>query len=252
MTVIQDLQFSPVTKKRAFELISEEIKRLILSGRLKVGDRLPSESELARRFSVGRQTIREALRLLELSGYIKIEKGSGKGPVVVDTLMNTFSNLFLDAFLMKKISVQDLTIARLEIEKIILKYAMQNMTSEDIRLLEESVRISKESIGRKVQPFNENINFHRILAKISRNSVLTLCMELMMTVVSDFRSRVQLPFEFPKKNVLDHERLLESLKRRDLNEASSILERHLLYVGKKMEEALSRSSYFIEKIGERG
>ncbi|MDZ7700199.1 MAG: GntR family transcriptional regulator [Deltaproteobacteria bacterium] len=62
--------------------ISNSIKELILNGTLKIGDRLPSEKELAQQFQVDRQTIREALRLLELSGFVTIQRGPGGGPVI--------------------------------------------------------------------------------------------------------------------------------------------------------------------------
>jgi len=57
--------FKPIRGKRTFEEISSEIKRLIFDGVLKPGDKLPSEIELAKMFAVGRQSVREALRLLE-------------------------------------------------------------------------------------------------------------------------------------------------------------------------------------------
>ncbi|MCX7857498.1 MAG: FadR family transcriptional regulator [Deltaproteobacteria bacterium] len=251
MTVSQKINFNPIVRKRTFEVVSEEIKRLILNGDLKVGDKLPSESELAKRFNVGRQTIREAMRLLELSGYIRVEKGLGKGAVVVDTVMNTFSKLFLEAFLMKKIDIHDLTVARVEIEKIMMKYVLENITSEDIQTLEENLKISKDRIKNKIQPFNENIEFHKLLAKISKNSVFILVIELIMAVVSDFRSQVQLPLSFPKKNISDHERIVEALKKGDGKEVKSILEEHLTYVGKIMEDAVAKSQYLPSK-GKRG
>ena len=91
--------FTPIKSKRTFEEISFEIKRLIFKGILKPNDKLPSEIELARQFNVGRQTIREALRLLELSGFISIQKGSTGGPIIEDTIFNTISNSFLDVHL---------------------------------------------------------------------------------------------------------------------------------------------------------
>jgi len=60
--------FTPIKSKRAFEEVSSRIKELIFEGVLKPGDKVSSEGELAKQFNVGRQTVREALRILELSG----------------------------------------------------------------------------------------------------------------------------------------------------------------------------------------
>ena len=85
MNVKKEL-FSPIKSKRTFEEVSGKIKTLIFDGVLKPGDRLPSEIELARQFMVSRQTIREALRILELSGFIKVQKGGSGGPLIKDTI----------------------------------------------------------------------------------------------------------------------------------------------------------------------
>ena len=74
--------FQPIKNERTFEKVSTRIKRLIFDGVLKPGDRLPSEMELAHQFDVGRQTIREALRILELSGFITVQKGGSGGPLI--------------------------------------------------------------------------------------------------------------------------------------------------------------------------
>ncbi len=82
---LKQLTDSPYKKRRAFEEIANNIKELISKGYLKPGDRLPPETEIARQFDVGRNTIREALRILELSGFVKIQMGGKGGPLIIDT-----------------------------------------------------------------------------------------------------------------------------------------------------------------------
>ena len=74
--------FQPYKGKRAFEDIAGQIKTAILSGKLCSGDKLPSERDLAKEFQVGRVSIREALRMLETMGFVKIRKGSAGGAFV--------------------------------------------------------------------------------------------------------------------------------------------------------------------------
>lgn len=136
--------FSPIKNRRAFEEVSLKIKTLIFDGILKPGDKLPSETDLALQFNVGRQTIREALRILELSGFITVHRGGSGGPIIKDTISNTISALFLDAFRMKKISLAELTVARLEIERVVLNYVMDYIDDSDIRSLQESVNRAKK------------------------------------------------------------------------------------------------------------
>ena len=73
--------FKPPKIKRTFELIVEELKKEIFTGRYQPGDRLPSERSLAASLEVSRTAIREAYRALELSGIIEIRKGSEGGAI---------------------------------------------------------------------------------------------------------------------------------------------------------------------------
>ena len=71
--------FRPARPRRAFEEIIHQIKALIEAGALKPGDKLPSERALAAEFQVSRNTLREALRTLELGGQITVIVKEGEG-----------------------------------------------------------------------------------------------------------------------------------------------------------------------------
>ena len=161
--------FTPIKGSRTFEEVSNQIKKLIFDGVFKPGDKLLPETELAQQFNVGRQSVREALRILELSGFITIQKGGGGGAIIKDTISNKISNLFLDAFQLEKITIEELTVARFEIEKTVLKYAIENADEADIKRLQENVRDALEKIEANINVIDENIQFHNLLARASKN-----------------------------------------------------------------------------------
>ena len=68
--------------------IVEQIRKAIFEGNLKPGDKLPSEKELLDTFQVSRATLREALRSLEVLGFLEIKKGASGGAFVVEMDMN--------------------------------------------------------------------------------------------------------------------------------------------------------------------
>jgi DNA-binding FadR family transcriptional regulator len=220
--------FKPITTERAFEHVSTKIKSLIFKGILKAGDKLPSETELARQFDVGRQTIREALRVLELSGFLTIQRGATGGPMISDTISDTISNSFLDAMQMKTVTIDDLTVARLEIEKVVLSHAINNADSSDIERLRENVLKAKEKVEGNIQAFSENVQFHRLLANASKNHVFVLIQGAIMAVVADFLSRVEPDLAKSKQVVKSHEDILNAIIRRESDEALRLLEKHLL------------------------
>jgi len=228
--------FHPIKPKRAFDEISEEIKRLIFKGILKPGDRLPSETELAGRFGVGRQTIREALRLLELSGFISMQKGGvGGGPLVVDTILNTISNSFLDAFQMGQITIDELTLARLAIEKMVLESLVAHVAAADAEALRENICLAKKKIEAGRQAFEENTQFHRLLARASGNHLFVILTESIMTVVAHFRSILGVNLELSARCTAAHEQIIDALVKGNRKKAFVLLQAHLTEVGKRFQ-----------------
>jgi len=222
-----ELIFNPIKSRRTFEEVSNEIKRLIFQGILKPGDRLPSESELARRFSVGRQTIREGLRLLELSGFITVQKGSTGGSLIRDTILNRISGLFLDAIQMKNISVDELTLARVEIERVVLNHTIKNIEDLDLKNLQENILQAKKMVENHIPAFDQNIQFHKLLAKASKNPVFVIVVEAIMAVVAHFLSGYEKDVEGSRKVALLHQDIVNAIIEGNRDEAIRLLEEDL-------------------------
>ncbi len=235
------LSFQPIKNQRTFEQISAEIKAMIFQGALKPGDRLPSENELARQFQVGRHSVREALRLLEMSGFITIQKGAQGGPVIKDTVLNTISDLFRDSMQMKRVSLRELTVARVEIEKAVLKQVLVNAGPADIKLLEANVRETERKIDSRQQAPQENISFHRVLARASKNQVYVIVIDSIMAVLSDFLSELDTDRKISVSNARYHRHILEAVKAKDADRALELMEEHLLMVNALLKKVPVRA-----------
>jgi len=231
----QENLFDPIKNRRIFEKVSSRIKELVFEGVLKVGDRLPSEAELAQQFSVGRQTIREALRLLEGSGFISIQRGGTAGPIIKDTILIKIKDLFYDAFRMRKVSLEELTLARLEIEKIVMGYVIDNIDENEIKELRKNVTAAKKKIEGNVIATEENILFHKLLAKATKNHVFVIVVESMMAVVGDSLSRIGPDIETSSNVVQFHEEILKAIAEKKRDKAIILLERHLLEVKGRLQ-----------------
>lgn len=220
--------FVPLESKRAFEEISRQIKGLIFKGILKPGDKLPSETELARQFNVGRQTVREALRILELSGFIAIQKGSTGGPVIKDTVLSAVSNSISDAIQMGNITHHEITVARIAIEKSMLNHVIKNADDADTKSLQQNIFAAREKIEKGFQASSENVQFHRLLAQASKNHVFVIVVESIMAVVVDFLSRLEPDLQIAKQVTDYHEALLNAIIEQNIDKAIDVLEKELL------------------------
>jgi len=229
--------FKPVQKnKRYFETVSSEIKKHIIEGVFKPGDKLPSEADLAQHFNVGRQTIREAMRLLELSGFIEVQKGGGGGAVVKNRVLNTVSHLLLDIFQLEKITIEEITDVRLEVEKSVTVYAINNADEADLKALEDNIRAAKEKMAEGLPTTEENIQFHNLLARATKNQVFSIVVETLMAILHDYHTRIPTNKEVSRKSIERHEELLEAVGRREKERAIQSLTGHLTEVKHRLQE----------------
>jgi GntR family transcriptional regulator, transcriptional repressor for pyruvate dehydrogenase complex len=246
--LVDKIQFNPIKSKRAFEEVSNQLKQLIFEGVFKPGDRLPPEAELAQKFNVGRQSIREALRILELSGFIITQKGGGGGSIIKDTISSTISSLFLDAFYLEKISIEELTVARIDIEKVVLAHAINNADAGDIKSLHKNIAESHKKIQANNSCIDENIQFHNLMAKASKNHFFVIVVEALSSAMRHFMSQLGPNSQNPEdsewyresilksKNTLSyHEDILAAIIGKYQQRAADLLEDHLKEVKGRLQ-----------------
>jgi GntR family transcriptional regulator, transcriptional repressor for pyruvate dehydrogenase complex len=237
-----DNLFEPFNRKRSFEHISDVIKTSILDGTLKPGDKLPSEPEIASQFHVGRQTIRDAMRVLEQSGFIAVERGAKGGPLVKDTILSKISGLFVDALKMKMSSAQEFTVARTELENIIFRYALKNLDGSDIKKLAENVHKAEKKLDSGAASWEDNVEFHRILAKASKNYLFVIVMEAICAIQADFiiGAPRESTMERTHATAQEHQEILAAILAGRNEEAQALFEKHLIEVPTKYFQTLGK------------
>ncbi|MDF1554507.1 MAG: FCD domain-containing protein [Deferrisomatales bacterium] len=222
----------------AVTTVAEEIKRWVFTGALGAGDRLPSELELAERLGVSRQSVREGLRVLELSGLLEVRRGGGGGRIVVDTIATSIGNSLQDAVQWAKITPEELTVARIELETSIAKLAAANADETDILFLRKNIEHAKTKIGRGTAAVEENIAFHRLLARASKNQILATLAEALLQVLAGALTRLPLAPGVDKSRgfTAAHEGVLAAVLERNPDAAVERMERHLREVTVRLAE----------------
>lgn len=162
--------FRPVVTKRACEAIYEQVKDLIGKGELKPGDRLPSERQMMDMFQRSRPTIREALRMLERSGYIRTIPGSN-GAVVLEPNSKNVEQTMEDAVQIGSINMADVTEYRLASEMVTIAWAAQRRTQEDLDALRELLDRMEQAINDYEAFIDMDPKFHGLLAVAAKNQM---------------------------------------------------------------------------------
>ena len=228
--------FELVKGVRTFEEVASRIKKLVFEGTLKAGDKLPPEAQLARQFNVGRQTVREALRMLELSGFISTQRGGGGGTFIKNAIPSRIGEMFSDAFRMQSVNLSDLTEARLEIERLIMEFALDNANSDDLEALRQNVAAARENIAQGKMATEYNSDFHILLARATHNEVYVIVTRSLMAVHMELLSRVDADLETSAGVVAAHEEILAAMIKRDRPLARRLLERHVREVRDRVDQ----------------
>jgi DNA-binding FadR family transcriptional regulator len=219
--------FKPIRSPRAFEEIAAQIRAELSEGRLKVGSRLPSERALAEQFSVSRNTLREALRSLEHAGLIRLQKGATGGAFISQASGEVITTGLLDMFHVGAIRPAQLTEARIWLESIIVREACLRATAEDLGRLRENLKLAERAAanGDFLKRAEVNMDFHRILARMTGNPVMVIVMDGLLEVLRHF---VQSIGEFDNSFVLpSRKRVIRLMEEGDAEGAVAEMEASL-------------------------
>ncbi|HEY9753704.1 MAG TPA: FadR/GntR family transcriptional regulator [Oculatellaceae cyanobacterium] len=234
-------------EKRAFKEIAEQIRSSIYAKTLKPGDKLPSERELAAQFKVGRISVREALRMLEQAGLVYVRQGTNGGAYVKEADTSVIAESVYDVLSRNDIRLEDLTEARLAVEKQILQSAFEKITEEDLEKLRQCVIEFGSAIrGNKASshtPVHYDVSkFHMVLAGATRNPVFEILLSVLMNVTSKVIDRQLTDMQRLKKHLSFHKLIYEAVKNRDLDTAISKMEEHMLNVARQYSGVIRRKT----------
>jgi GntR family transcriptional regulator, transcriptional repressor for pyruvate dehydrogenase complex len=234
------IKFEPLRIRKLSEVIEDSIKEMILTGQLKVGNRLPTEPEIGKQFGVSLVTVREALRGLETVGLIKKKRGKDGGIFVSEMESDMVNNTVHNFLLSRNFSARDLSDMRDIVEPATIAIAAANITDDEIQTVENNVVYCEDQIEKKKNAFSSrvffdieerNVEFHRLLAEATQNPIIALTVDNMMDFVISFkRSTLVQDIDFSRATVVDHRQLLNDLKKHDPQSARQHMLQHLKLV----------------------
>lgn len=211
----------PVNRIKLTENIIEAIVDYASSSRLKVGDKLPSERELANELRVSRPLLREALRKMESLNLIEVL--AGKGIFIKAPLKNGMSYIVLHIDQEKERILEILEIRKL-LEKYAMEEAMKNILEDEVFELERWVNLLEEKLRRGDDSREENWTFHSIIYRSARNKLLFDILD----AFKEYHLYWEDPFTCPSfadKTYSFHRELFKSIKERDIKRAHSVIEK---------------------------
>jgi GntR family transcriptional regulator, transcriptional repressor for pyruvate dehydrogenase complex len=222
------IEFRPIKSQRAFEEIADQIRMELSNRRLRPGDRLPAERALAEQFGVSRNTLREALRSLENSGLLRLQKGATGGAFVRESTGDAIITGLRDMFHLGAIQPEHLTEARVLIESIAVRAACERATPEDIEALKANIASAEQAARDKINFYDHadiHLDFHRIIARATKNPVMVIVMEALIDVMQHFIRAIgqkRNPWVIPSRR-----RFMKHFEAGEIDAAVAEMEQHL-------------------------
>ena len=210
-------------------ILSDYISNAIIEGDYKLGDKLPSDRDLAAKFGVGRTALREALKVLSVLGLIDIRPGQGT------FICRNTSNFFLMplswSFLVGDENVDKMIEVRNVLEQKSAQLAAQNATTEDIEFLTAVYEKGKEAYnaGNFKDFLDCDMEFHLAIAKCSHNPVIQNLLFTSRSLIRQISKAGMLTLENLMNINMEHGFIYDAIKNKDSYGASEKMVAHLIH-----------------------
>ena len=231
-SVLGRISRSSVTTDVAHRLID-----FVRSGRIKPGERLPSERQLAADLGVGRSAVREALAALDLLGVVATRQGSG-------SYFNSGSSQMLPrtiewALMLGDRHTLDLMEARATLEVAIAGFAAERATDEMLETLSAKLAEMEAASGDADRMTDADVEFHLYLATMAGNSVLSELLRSIQALLRAWISRGLTADDNRAQHTLDeHRAIYEAVRARAPESARARMQTHMSSAASRLKTSV--------------
>lgn len=224
-----------VSQEKSYMKVIDFIKKQIRNGELTIGGRLPAERELSETLGISRNSVREAIRSLDIMGVISSQQGAG------NFLIGNFENNLVESlsmmFLLNQIDYKQISQLRRALEMEALMLAIDNITEEEIETLRKVIfQLEKETEENNVILDKK---MHYNIAQASKNTLIINVLEALSEVLDKFivdLRREILSEDNSRKILMEaHNGMIESLITKDKNLAYESINKHFGVIDEKLD-----------------
>lgn len=211
------------TRVSLVEQVVHQIEQLIESGKWSVGDRIPPEMELMKKFDVSRNTLREAIRALVHAGLLETKQGSGtiiRSSSALGVAINRHA---------EKSSMIEILEVRLALEREAAILAAKRRSETDVKKLTEYIRLCQDAIqDNDVEKFIEkDILFHKTIVKAANNQMLyELYEHISESIYESVHEMITMDPDFQFEKEI-HSELLQAIIRKDVKAATDYVNQYI-------------------------
>lgn len=230
-----------IVKSSLSKQIAEQLREAIVSGQFKIGDRLPTEDELAQRYGVSRPSVREALKRLAAQNLVRARRGPTGGNFVVQPSYEDLAeSLSASATLLVGIGaldIEEIIEARRMLQSGCLKLAISHATEEQLRNIENALDRQKDPEISDQAFCQADVAFHRALVDAAGNGMLRFVMYTVIEALVPVTNMVVTVVRERSDIISLHEQILEQLRQQNSAGLDLVLNALMDYLLEKFEIA---------------
>ncbi len=233
--------FTSISNSKNYQLIIKQIKDAIVCGRLKVGDRLPNELEMAQEFDVSRSSVREAMKALEVLGLVESRKGGGS--FIVNNIDRSMTDSLSMYFMLNGCSIQNLVDMRVALELGAIHKIIDNCSDDELAPLAAALQKFVDAQDIESRKLADQ-NFHAVLISLAGNPLYDFLLNAHIFIFAKDVSYSHQVVE--ERGQLDdsvqmHMDIYDAIRRRDFAAASHALFVHFNFTE---EDLALQGEYF--------
>jgi len=211
-------------EEREYSKVIAYIKTMISKSWLHPGDKLPTERELADTLSVGRYSIREALRIMDNMGMIESRQGSGN--FLVSNIGKNLAESVNMMLMVKQVNYLEISQLRRAIELYAYTCAMNNLTPEKLNEMKQILKEMEITSGAKKAKLDKQ--FHDIIILGSNNNLIISIMDSLSEVCQGFIEKVleNSSIDIEEKLMETHVKMLQNLMEKNIINGNEAINKH--------------------------
>lgn len=230
-------QFGTIERKLLSQEIIQRVLDEIRAGKLRSGDKLPSERDLAAQFGVSRPSVREALRVLTYMRVIEVRHGDGNyiSSLAPQELAQSVEEILQ---LLNDVTCLEVLEARSYIEGAIAALAAVQADEDTLADLDESLARAEACVDDPEAFLTADLELHNIIVEATQNPILISLNASIVSMGIETRKRtVYLP-GVRQAALEHHKKIVEAMRRRDSEMCRKAMEEHIRDVMKSVDECL--------------
>lgn len=218
-------EFKRAKPAKAAQVVAQQIKDAVLSGRIAIGDKLPAERNLIEQFGYSRSVVREALRLLEDDGLIELQAGRNGGAVVKNPDTSQIVSKFDMLLRLQSTRIQEVAEAQRLIEPLVVQLAIKRATARDLAAVRRTIELIEANPDDVELVRMQSNKFHTLLGEATKNNVIAIIAALVRQIVVDLKYEGDANEAMAIARI--HRKILEAIEQGDAEVATRRSLRHI-------------------------